>query len=498
MTPSAGHPRVSFFEEQARWRRQTWRGSAVCGLSALVMGAPLAVLITPGVVLVVGLGLKSIPGNESVVAAFVQGIGSIPGWVGIAFDEENRWGFLHPRTLLGLQLLLLPGMIVLFGIWLALRARFRRAGVGGLLSSLGARAPRRDDVEEIQVGNVIEEMTIASGCPELSVVLLDAGAPNAAAIGVSENEATMVVSRGLLDGLRRDETQAVVAHLISSVANGDLRILASLNALFQSMGLVLLAVDAVFALSSSAARNLLRALRVLLGARLDPAEVAAVEELLVARILVLREDGLHGLTSDLRKPQAETGIGKLVKRFPPLYVVLAPFLLLYIVSLLLRWQVWLLRLLLAGPMVMLVWRTRRYLADAGSVQLTRNPDALARALERLSVEGDLLSRARWAEPLFVVGSSRGAWSEELGGVVGSHPPLRKRLERIAAMGGLDLTEKTKFRAPAELTLKTLLTSPLVFTIASVFFVIGVVSMGLAAIPAIGLTLLGLKLVLALL
>ena len=70
---------------------------------------------------------------------------------------------------------------------------------------------------------------------------------------------------------------------------------------------------------------------------------------------------------------------------------------------------------------MMVWRSRRYLADAASVRLTRNPDALARALERLSVHGDLLSKARWAEPLFVVGSSRGAWSEELGGVVGSHP-----------------------------------------------------------------------------
>ena len=463
------------------------------------MGAPLAVLITPALVLIVGLVLKSIPGNESASAALVQLIGSVPGWIGIAFDEENPCGFLHPRTLLGLQLLLLPGMIVLFGIWLALRARFWRAGVGGLLSSLGARAPRRDDVEEIQIGNVIEEMTIASGCPELLVFLLDADSANAAAIGVSENEAAVVVSRGLLDGLGRDETQAVVAHLIGSVANGDLRILASLNAVFQSVGLVLLALDAVFALSPSAARDVVRALRFLLGARLDPVEAAAVEELLVGRILLLREDGLHGLTSDLRKPQPETRFGRFVKRFPPFYVVLVPFLLLYVVSLLLRWQVWLLRLLLAGPMVMGVWRSRRYLADAVSVELTRNPDALARALEKLSVEGDLLSRARWAEPLFVVGSSRGTWSEELGGVVGSHPPLPKRLQRIAAMGGVDLTEKAKFRGtPAELTLKTFVTSPLVFTIASLFFLIAVISMGLAAIPAIGLTLLGLKLVLALL
>jgi hypothetical protein len=67
------------------------------------------------------------------------------------------------------------------------------------------------------------------------------------------------------------------------------------------------------------------------------------------------------------------------------------------------------------------------------------------------------------------------------------------------MGGIDLTKKARFRgAPGALTLKTLVASPLLLTIASLFFAIGVVSMGLAAIPAIGLTLLELKLVLALL
>ena len=57
----------------------------------------------------------------------------------------------------------------------------------------------------------------------------------------------MVVSRGLLENLGRDETQAVVGHLIGCIANGDLRILAGLNAVFQSVGLVLLALDAAFA-----------------------------------------------------------------------------------------------------------------------------------------------------------------------------------------------------------------------------------------------------------
>ena len=63
-----------------------------------------------------------------------------------------------------------------------------------------------------------------------------ARAANAAAIGVSESEAAVVVSRGLLENLGRDETQAVVGHLIGCIANGDLRILAGLNAVFQSVG----------------------------------------------------------------------------------------------------------------------------------------------------------------------------------------------------------------------------------------------------------------------
>jgi Zn-dependent protease with chaperone function len=506
VSSDAGPPeRISFFEEQARWRRRTWRASAVCGLASLLMGAPLAVLVTPAVVLVAGIVLKSIPGNESAAAALAGLIRSIPASIAVAFDEENLWGFLHPRTLAGLLLLLVPGMVLLFGIWLSLRARFRAVGTAPLLSSLGARPLRGDQVEEIQFGNVIEEMAIACGCPEPHVSFLDLEGANAGVLGVSENEAAVVGSRGLLTGLGRDETQAVAAHLIGSVANGDLRILASLNALFQSMGLVLLALDAAFALSPSAARDLFRTLRFLLGGGRDSEEAAALEEILAGRVLELREDGLHGLTSDLRKPRPETRIGKMVKRAPPLYVVLVPFLLLYTASLVLRWQVFLLRLLLAGPMVMGVWRSRRYLADAAAVRLTRNPDALARALERLSVQGVLLSKARWAEPLFVVGAEsaggggRGAWSRELGGVVGSHPPLGKRLERLSAMGGIDLRGAKSLRgASGALTLGALVRSPLLLTIASMFFLIAVVSMGIAAATSIALTLVELELVLALL
>jgi Zn-dependent protease with chaperone function len=482
VSPESPKHRQSFFEERERWRRRTWRASFVCGLAALVMGAPLAVLATPVAALVIGLVLKTVPGGEPALERF-----------------RDLVGYLSESRGVSLYLLLIPGMVLLLVLWFWFRARVRDFGAAGLAASLGARPPRADDIEEIQMGNVVEEMAIASGSPQMKLLLLDQKAANAAALGSTEGEAVLVVSRGLLESLDREQTQAVAGHLIGSVANGDLRVLSSLNAVFQSVGFLLLAIDAAFALSCSAARDVVRAIRLALGFTRDPVEAAAIEEVLAGRILELRQDGLHGLTADLRKPEPETKLGKLTRRFPPLYAVIAPFALLYVLSLVLRWQVFMLRLLLAGPMVMWVWRSRRHLADAAAVQLTRNPDALARALERLSIESDLLSKARWAEPLFVVGASRGEWSRELGGVVGSHPPLAKRLQRLAAMGGVDLSGKPTLReSEGRLTLRTILASPLYSTIISMFFVIALVSMVFAAIPAIGLTLLGLELVRALL
>lgn len=50
----------------------------------------------------------------------------------------------------------------------------------------------------------------------------------------------------------------------------------------------------------------------------------------------------------------------------------------------------------------MLWRTRRYLADASSVELTRNPDALARALQCLSEDDTAFDSGDWATHLFVV------------------------------------------------------------------------------------------------
>jgi heat shock protein HtpX len=333
---------------------------------------------------------------------------------------------------------------------------------------------------------VIEEMAIAAGMHPPALRLLDDDSPNAAAVGSGADDSTIVVSRAILARLDRDETQAVAAHLLGSIASGDLRILASLNAVFECSGLTILVLDAAFGLSPSAFRDLARVLRFLLGGARDPVEASAVQKLLVEMTGEVREDGIHHVSE-----------GPTVKKYPFLNFFLLPFLLLNVVNLMLKWQTWLIRSIFVGPMVMLVWRRRRFHADAVAVQLTRNPDALAKALCALSVNAALLSRARWAEPLFVVGSP-GGWSEELGGLGGSHPPLAKRLKRLAAMGGRDLSGPEPSWKPRQWTAASLVLVPLAALTVPLMGVVVVLSFVLAAFPALLVTLAGLAIVVAIL
>jgi len=62
------------------------------------------------------------------------------------------------------------------------------------------------------------------GMPE--VAIFNSPDPNAFATGANRNNALVAVSRGLLDRMSRDEVEAVLAHEVSHVANGDMITLA--------------------------------------------------------------------------------------------------------------------------------------------------------------------------------------------------------------------------------------------------------------------------------
>lgn len=79
----------------------------------------------------------------------------------------------------------------------------------------------RNEVEQWLVATVQRQAQQAGiGMPE--VAIYDAPEINAFATGANRNNALVAVSTGLLRGMDRDQAEAVLAHEVSHVANGDM------------------------------------------------------------------------------------------------------------------------------------------------------------------------------------------------------------------------------------------------------------------------------------
>ncbi len=107
-------------------------------------------------------------------------------------------------------------------------------GMGGALISLAISkwsakmATRARVIEgpgsetEAWLLHTVERQAKASGIGMPEVAIFDSPQMNAFATGMFKNSALVAVSTGLLRGMNRDEVEAVLAHEVSHVANGDM------------------------------------------------------------------------------------------------------------------------------------------------------------------------------------------------------------------------------------------------------------------------------------
>jgi Zn-dependent protease with chaperone function len=469
--------RTSFFEEQARNRRSTWRLAALCGITILLMGVAVSLVTVPLLL----LGYIVFTEFLDVFFPFVE-ILKLPARAYLFLINPNSYpDSIALRIALPVLFISLPGILAAFLAWLFLQNLFRRHGVGAMLLSLGAREPDPSDIEEQQLTNIAHEMAIAAGVPPPAVRLLDSEVANAAVIGASRREATLIIPRRLLDELDRDETQGVIGHLIGSVGNGDLRIATLIVSVFQTSGLLLMVMEVP--LSSSSRRGVLRILKTALSRGHQSAEeIHLLDDLLTERVAVESdyENEVMGVLEAHEREDIRT-----VRRvfYFARMMVLLPLILAWAFS---RFFIMIFTLVLLGPLIALTWRTRRYLADATAVQLTRNPDGIARSLIWLADHGAVIPAGKWADHLFIIGPEaakdraeakmkreftrlreeyRGRpWREKLfdrsrqaldvqrayqrelvgqdadtfgsrrGIVIGFHPSLKKRLKRLQRQG----------------------------------------------------------------
>jgi Zn-dependent protease with chaperone function len=426
--------RTPFFEFQARNRRATWRLTAAYALVVGACGFVSSIGFFANVFLVL-FAMVFIPAVLSIgVGALFLLSPATSGLASVIWDVG-----LAPLGVVGNLPKLLPGdgaaiwvvgLVVPLACWLSVRSVWLAAGVGHTLLAIGARPPRDGDLEERQLVNVVQEMAIAAGIPAPEVRLLDAKVANAAAVGTDATASYVVVGRRLLDEFDREETEGLLAHLVGSIGNGDLRGAAQIHSLLYVLELLIVVVLAPFARYPRriAWRWLTFPLLGAFRSREARAERArALMELLMEhrkRFGAGGDDPVGGLGRDY--------FGRLgailVRICPPLLALLAlataatGFLLLF-----------------ASLPVGLLWRSRRYLADATAVQLTRNPTGLYRGLAHLGEAGAVIPGGEAVAHLFVVGptserAQRGTFAEREGLLMGMHPSLKRRLARLQRMG----------------------------------------------------------------
>ena len=283
--------------------------------------------------------------------------------------------YRHAVPWFGLALTAFASLIAIFA-W--------KTGPKRVLWSAGAReieTPAGD--METRLVNVVEEMAIASGVPRPRIWLIADGDPNAFATGFDAEHAHIAVTEGLLLTCNRDELQAVVAHEMGHVKNLDVRLMTLLAAL----------VGAVALMSDGMGR-------------------------------ILRGGVRFGSFSGGGGGRSR---GKRDNLGPLIVILLA----LWILS-------WLLAPLVTRLLALGVSRKREFLADAMSAQFTRNPIALATALEKIEhADAPTTSIKRGSAHLCIadpLGRKSSLKEGKLADIFGTHPPMPLRVARLKAMG----------------------------------------------------------------
>jgi len=293
--------------------------------------------------------------------------------VGIALFNFTQAGYgVSAGYFLNQQAPILIGTALLTTLFIVGATAFKTAslssGGGRVAVDLGGTlvSPDVRDPLRRRLRNVVEEMAIASGMPvpEIYVLEQESGI-NAFAAGYAPGDAAIAVTRGTLELLDRDELQGVIGHEFSHILNGDMRLnIRLMGVLFGIMVLGLIG------------RMILR------GGR--HASIVSSRRSKGAPVVLIIGLGLAVLG----------GIGVFFAR-----VIKAS-----------------------------VSRQREYLADASSVQFTRQTEGLANALKKIG-GFDAGSHLQAADPEEVSHMLFGTGSK-LSGMFATHPPLTERIQAL--------------------------------------------------------------------
>ena len=222
--------------------------------------------------------------------------------------------------------------------------------------------------EEPRLYNLLENLCISRGIPTPKLKIIDDVALNAFATGLNQKQYSITVTSGLRQALNDAEMEAVLGHELTHIRNGDVRILVIAVVI---AGVISFFGEMVFRLMFH-------------GARFG-----------------------GGRSSGGGRKGGGAGIAILI--------AIGLIVVSWILSIVIRFA---------------LSRSREFLADAGAVELTKNPDAMIMALRKIEGRGEL-PRANSAVMEMCIDNPRTDFTD----IFATHPSIDKRVDALVKMAG---------------------------------------------------------------
>jgi heat shock protein HtpX len=210
--------------------------------------------------------------------------------------------------------------------WIFFAFRFNRSIIGLALTTQAL-----DRTQEPKIYKMLETLCISRGMTTPRLEILDTDVPNAYASGVNDKQYTITLTRGLINTLNDQELEAVIGHELTHIRNGDVRMMI--------VAMVVAGVVAFFA------------------------------EMFFR--LLMNSGGWGSSRSSSSSSKDDKGKGGAIAAIAIAALIVA--------------AAWALSLMIR----LALSRSREFLADAGSVELTKNPDAMISALRKIDGKGEI-------------------------------------------------------------------------------------------------------------
>jgi heat shock protein HtpX len=220
--------------------------------------------------------------------------------------------------------------------------------------------------EKPRLYNILENLCISRGITMPKLKIMESDALNAFATGMNDKQYSITVTTALLDRLNDAEIEAVLGHELTHIRNGDVRMMV--------IAVIIAGVISFFAE-------------------------------LVFRLWFYNGFSFRGSRSDDRR--AGTGVAILI--------AVALLAVAYFLSFTIR---------------LALSRSREFLADAGSVELTKNPDAMISALRKIEGRGELPGATSAVMEMCIDNPREG-----FGELFDTHPTLESRVAALVKFAG---------------------------------------------------------------